>query len=78
MAAPSGFADVCLGIVIILLPVLVGRVVALAGWTVSPIVFLLVATGVAVEFLAWSSGFGAVLTNAFTRWQAKRAARVGS
>jgi hypothetical protein len=78
MAAPSGFADVCLGIVIILLPVLVGRVVALAGWTVSPIVFLLVATGVAVEFLAWSSGFGAVLTNAFTRWQATRAVRPAS
>jgi hypothetical protein len=75
MSTPSAFADVCLGIVIILLPVLVGRVIALAGWTVSPIVFLLVATGVAVEFLAWSSGFGAVLTNVFSRWQAKRAAR---
>jgi hypothetical protein len=78
MATPSGFADVCIGIVVILLPVLVGRVVALAGWTVSPIVFLFVAMGVAVEFLAWSSGFGAVLTNAFSRWQAKRAARVST
>jgi len=71
----SAFADVVLGILIILLPVLLGRVVALGGWTLSPIVFLLVATGLAVEFLAWSSGFGAVLTNAFTRWQATRAAR---
>jgi hypothetical protein len=70
-----GFGDVCLGILIILLPVLVGRVVGLAGWPLSPIVFLLVATGLAVEFLAWSSGFGAVLTNVFSRWQATRAAR---
>jgi hypothetical protein len=70
-----GFGDVCLGILIILLPLLVGRVVGLAGWPLSPIVFLLVATGLAVEFLAWSSGFGAILTNVFSRWQATRAAR---
>jgi hypothetical protein len=70
-----GFGDVCLGILIILLPVLVGRVVGLGGWPLSPIVFLLVSTGLAIEFLAWSSGFGAVLTNVFSQWQATRAAR---
>ena len=75
LATTSGIADVCLGILIIFLPVLLGRFLALGGWTLSPIVFLLVATGVAVEFLAWSCGFGAVLTNAFSRWQAKRATR---
>jgi hypothetical protein len=75
IATTSGFADICLGILIILLPLLLGRVVALGGWTLSPVVFLLVATGLAVEFLAWASGFGAVLTNTFSRWQATRAAR---
>jgi hypothetical protein len=75
IGTPSGFADVCLGILIILLPVLLGRVVAFGGWTLGPIVFLLVATGLAVEFLAWSGGFGAVLINAFSRWQATRGAR---
>jgi hypothetical protein len=75
IGTPSGFADVCLGILIILLPVLLGRFVAFAGWTLSPVTFLLVATGVAVEFLAWSGGFGAVLINVFSRWQAKRGAR---
>jgi hypothetical protein len=75
MGTTSGFVDVFVGIVIILLPVLLGRIVAFGGWTLSPIVFLLVATGVAVEFLAWSSGFGAVLTNVFSRWQATRATR---
>ena len=75
LANMSGFADICLGILIILLPLLLGRVLALGGWTLSPIVFLLVATGLAVEFLAWASGFGAVLSNTFSRWQATRAAR---
>ena len=75
IATMSGFADICLGILIILLPLLLGRVLALGGWTLSPVVFLLVATGLAVEFLAWASGFGAVLTNIFSRWQATRAAR---
>jgi hypothetical protein len=75
IGSTSGVADVCLGILIILLPLLLARVVALGGWALSPIVFLLVATSLCVEFLAWSSGFGAVLTNAFSRWQATRAAR---
>ena len=75
MGTSSGFVDVCLGILIVVLPLLVARFVAFGGWTLSPIVFLLVAAGLAVEFLAWSSGFGAVLTNVFSRWQAKRSAR---
>jgi hypothetical protein len=78
MGTMSPFVDVCLGILIILLPLLVGRFVAFGGWTLSPIVFLLVTIGLSVEFLAWSSGFGAVLTNAFSRWQATRSARTAS
>jgi hypothetical protein len=69
------FVDVCLGVFVLLMPLLVGRVVALAGWPLSPLVFLLLAIGVAVELLAWSSGFGAVLTNTFARLRATRAAR---
>jgi hypothetical protein len=75
IATMSAFADIWLGILIILLPLLLGRIIALGGWTLSPVVFVLVATGLAVEFLAWAGGFGAVLTNAFSRWQARRAAR---
>ena len=75
IATTSAFADVCLGTLIIILPLLLGRIVALGGWTFGPLVFLLVATGLAVEFLAWASGFGAMLTNTFSRWQARRAAR---
>ena len=72
LATPPGIIDVCIGVVLILLPLLVGRVVALGGWPASPVSFLLIAAGVGMEFLAWSAGFGAVLTNAFGRWQARR------
>jgi hypothetical protein len=60
---------------VLLLPLMLGRVLALVGWPVTPIVLLLVTAGFAVELLAWSSGFGAVLTNTFSHWQARRTAR---
>jgi hypothetical protein len=76
LAATSPYVAVSLGVVLILFPLLLGRVVALAGWWGNPVAMLLVAAGFAVEFLAWSAGFGAVLTNGFGRWQARRASRV--
>lgn len=75
LGTASGFADVWLGIVIILFPVLVGRLIGLGGFLTGPIVVLLVGAGLGLEFLAWSSGFGAVLTNTFSRWQARRATK---
>jgi hypothetical protein len=75
LASPGGFADIWLGILIVLLPVLLGRVIALGGFLGGPVSILLVAGGIAVEFLAWATGFGAVLTNGFARWQARRAMR---
>ena len=72
-AAP--FASVCLGVIVILSPLLLGRLVALVGWPATPFAMALVGTGFAIELLAWASGFGAVLANTFTRWQAQRAAR---
>jgi hypothetical protein len=68
------FLDVCLGVLVILMPVLVGRVIALAGWPASPIAFLFLSLGMLVEFIAWATGLGAVVTNALTRWRASRVA----
>lgn len=73
LSASTGIMDVCIGVVLILLPLLVGRVIALGGWIASPLSFLLVVAGVGLEFLAWSAGLGAVLTNAFGGWRARRA-----
>jgi cytoskeletal protein CcmA (bactofilin family) len=75
MGAAPPFADLFLGILVLMSPILVARLIALAGWPVTPIAILLILTGLAIEFLAWSAGFGAVLTNAFSRWQARRAMR---
>ena len=59
----------------ILFPVLIGRLVGLGGFLAGPIVFLLVAAGFGLEFLAWSTGLGAVLSNGFAQLQARRALR---
>ena len=75
MGGPPALIDVALGVLTILLPLLIGRVVALGGWPVSPLALFLIATGIAVEYLAWAGGFGAVLANTFTRWRARRTAR---
>jgi len=76
MGSAGTFGDVAIGIIVILLPLLIGRLVGVGGWGLTPLAFLLVSAGLAVEFLAWTAGFGAVLTNAFSRWQARRTAQM--
>lgn len=69
--------DLALGVTIVLLPVLVARLIAFAGWPGASLAIPLLMIGFVVELIAWSSGFGAVLTNAASRWQARRSARNG-
>jgi len=71
----TAFSDVWIGVLVILFPVLIGRLVGLGGFLTGPIVFLLVAAGFGLEFLAWSTGLGAVLSNGFSQLQARRALR---
>ncbi len=75
LGTEGAWADLAVGVALIVLPVLVGRFVGLGGWAAGPFAFLLLAVGFAIEYLAWASGFGAVLTNTFASWQARRAAR---
>jgi hypothetical protein len=72
---PAELLDLWVGVFVILLPLLVGRVVAIAGWPISGIAVALIAGGIGLEFLAWTCGFGAVLSNTFSRWQARRSTR---
>jgi hypothetical protein len=69
------YMAVVVGLLVILAPVMLGRLLAVVGWPVAPISMLLVAAGFTFELLAWASGFGAMLTNAFTGWQARRPRR---
>jgi hypothetical protein len=75
LSSAPGFPDIWIGIVIILLPTLLGRLIGLSGFVGLPISLLLIAAGTGLEFLAWSTGFGAILSNMFSRWQARRAVR---
>lgn len=70
----AGFIDICFGLLIILSPLLLGRLLAVAGWP-SPLVMLLIVAGTVFEFVAWTAGFGAVVMNLFSRWRARRIAR---
>ena len=70
-----GFGDVCLGILIILLPVLLGRLVALAAGRSARSCSCWWRRAWPWSSSRGPSGFGAVLTNVFSRWQATRGAR---
>ena len=70
-----GFLDIVLGVSIILSPIIVGRLLGLTGWDGNPFSWALILTGTGFEFLAWTTGFGAVLMNTFSRWRARRVAR---
>ena len=66
------YMDLFAGVLVIMLPLFIARVIGLAGWAVSPLVFLLIAVGLGIEFLAWACGFGSVLVNGFSSWQSRR------
>jgi hypothetical protein len=69
---PRDYLAVLVGVLVILSPLIVARLLALGGWPLTPVAIALVAFGFGIELLAWASGFGAMLINAFTRWQARR------
>jgi hypothetical protein len=60
---------VVVGLLVILSPVILGRLLAVVGWPVTPVSVLLVAIGFTLELLAWASGFGAILGHAFSGWR---------
>ena len=54
-----------IGIVVVLSPLLIGRLVGLIGPWLMPVTFTLVALG--VEYAAWTVGLGAVALQALRR-----------
>lgn len=74
IGSPAGIATVVLGIVLILLPLMLARVIALGGWATAPFSFTLGAAAFGLELLVWAAGFGAVLSNTFSGWRARRSA----
>lgn len=68
-----GLGSVVLGIGLIFLPLMLARVMALGGWMTAPFSFVLGGAAFGLELLVWAAGFGAVLSNTFGSWRARRA-----
>ena len=73
--AQTPYMAVVVGVLVILSPVILGRLLAMVGWPVTPAAVLLVGIGFTLELLAWASGLGAMLTHAFAGWQSRRPRR---
>jgi hypothetical protein len=73
--AQTPYMAVVVGLLVIVSPVILGRLLAVVGWPITPVSVLLVAIGFTLELLAWASGFGAMLAHAFSGWQARRPRR---
>lgn len=54
-----------IGLVLLMLPTLFGETLSLIGGPVGVIAVMLAVTGFAVEYLAWTTGVGAVILNRF-------------
>jgi hypothetical protein len=55
------------GVVLLLSPVILARIVGLGGFPLFPITGVLVAVGLLAEYLAWTVGFGAMALLRFSR-----------
>jgi hypothetical protein len=68
---PSPYITTILGILVVMSPVLLGRIVGLGDGIVFPITGALLFIGFCIEYVAWTIGFGAVALNRFDRSQAQ-------
>jgi hypothetical protein len=60
LTGDSPYLTAILGILILVAPLLLARVLGLAGWILFPVTGMLVFVGLLIEYLAWTVGFGAV------------------
>ena len=72
VGAGAGIGSVAVGIGVIFLPLMLARVMALGGWLTAPFSFVLGGAAFGLELLVWAAGFGAVLSNTFGSWRARR------
>jgi hypothetical protein len=70
---PSPYLTTVLGVVVVMSPLLLGRIVGLGDGIVFPIAGALLFIGFCVEYVAWTIGFGAVALNRFDRRPAQPA-----
>jgi hypothetical protein len=64
----SAFVATAIGFMMLLGPTIVARLVNVSIPSAAPLTFVLVSIGLAVEFVAWTMGFGAALITGLGRW----------
>jgi hypothetical protein len=67
------FLRVWLGVLIVLIPILVARLIGIAGGPFRIFAVMITIAAFLVEYLAWTTGFGAALTTAYEQWRSRRA-----
>ncbi len=68
------FLRVWLGVAIVLAPLLVARLFGVVGGPFRLGALLVASAAVLIEYVVWTTGFGAALTTAFEQWRSKRTA----
>ena len=71
------YAVTVVGVLILMLPVMLSRVVSLGGGVLFPLAMALGIAGALIEYLAWTVGLGAVALTRFRRWSDSRASQPG-
>jgi len=66
-ASDNPYVTTIIGIVVVLSPALLARILGLIGFVMLPFTFGLGLIGILVEYLAWTVGFGAVALARFNR-----------
>jgi hypothetical protein len=70
LSQPNPYLTAIIGIIVVMSPVMIGRIIGLADGLVFPLTAALVALGFMVEYMAWTIGFGAVALSRFARLSA--------
>ena len=64
----NAFVATAIGFVLLLSPTMLARMVDVTSGGVAPLTFALMAIGLGVEFLAWTTGLGAAIITGLGRW----------
>jgi hypothetical protein len=69
------YLRVSLGVIVILAPLLITRIIGVVLGGFYPVTLMLSAFAFLIEYLAWTAGFGAALVSALQRWRKPPAPR---
>jgi hypothetical protein len=72
MVDDQPYARVWLGVVLILAPLLAARLFGLIGGPFHLAAVMIASFAILLEYMAWTTGFGAALTTTFENWRSRR------